>query len=106
MRITCFSASEKIVSTVRICLLTTALGLAGPAAIAAEAIDSIQVNQQDLQQVIDAAPSHAVVQCDPKRVMTLSAPVTIRKPLTLVGLHARLPDKLGKTPLIVVEAKG
>jgi len=59
-----------------------------------------------LQQLIDAAPSNSVVQCDPNRVLTLAGPVTVRKPLTLSGLRARLPEKLGNTSLIVVEASG
>ncbi len=67
--------------------------------------DAIHAGERDLQQVIDQAPDHAVVQCDPNRTLTLSAPIVIRKPLTLVGLHARLPAKLGKTSLLLVEAK-
>lgn len=73
---------------------------------AQNATDTIHVNQRDLQQVIDTAPSNAVVQCDPNRQRIFSVPVTIRKPLTLVGLRAQLPEKLGNTPLVVVEAKG
>jgi hypothetical protein len=68
--------------------------------------DILYVGSRDLQQVVDAAPSNAVVRCDPNRVVTLSVAVTIRKPLTLVGLHARLPEKLGNTSLVIVEAKG
>ncbi len=68
--------------------------------------DILYVGSRDLQQVIDAAPSNAIVRCDPNRVMTLSVPVTIRKPLTLAGLRARLPEKLGNTSLLIVEAKG
>jgi len=67
--------------------------------------DIIHVGPRDLQQVIDAAPSNAVVRCDPNRQLVLFVPVTIRKPLTLVGLHARLPEKLGNTSLVMVEAK-
>jgi hypothetical protein len=77
-----------------------------PAAWAQNASEVVQVNQRDLQQVIDSAPSNSIVQCDPNQPITLSVPVTIRKPLTLVGLHARLPENLGLTPLLVVEAKG
>jgi len=83
-------------------MILQALFVAG----AENATDTIHVNQRDLQQVIDTAPPNSLVQCDPNRTMTLSVPVTIRKPLTLVGLHARLPEKLGSTPLVVVEAKG
>src|SRR6185503_3364373 len=69
-------------------------------------VNSIDATGRDLQQVIDAAPSNAVVHCDANQTLTLSTPITIRKPLTLVGLHARLPEKLGETSLIIVEAKG
>lgn len=59
-----------------------------------------------LQEQIDAAPSNSVVQCDPNRLLTFSAPVTIRKPITLIGLRARLPEKLGNTSLLVVKSSG
>jgi hypothetical protein len=75
-------------------------------ATAIHCAETIQVNEHDLQKIIDAAPSNAVVQCDPNRTVTLSAPVMIRKPLTLVGLHAQLPEKLGNTSLVIVESKG
>lgn len=70
------------------------------------AAEAIQVNQRDLQEAVDAAPLHAVVQCDPNQQLTLSTPVIIRNPMTLVGLRARLPEKLGNTSLLIVEAKG
>jgi hypothetical protein len=72
----------------------------------ARSTDTAGVARRDLQEVIDAAPSNSVVRCDPNEQVTLSVPLTIRKPLTLVGLHARLPEKLSNTPLVVVEAKG
>jgi hypothetical protein len=91
----------------RVCWwLMTATTLQGATAAAAGNAAGIISNQRDLQQTIDAAPSNSVVRCDPNRPLILSAPVTIRKPLTLVGLHARLPEKLGSTPLVVVEANG
>ncbi len=73
---------------------------------AAETSDIVHLGERDLQLVIDAAPSNSTVRCNPNRVLVLSVPVTIRKPLTLVGLRARLPDKLGNTSLILVESKG
>ncbi len=66
----------------------------------------ITVDQEDLQSVVDEAPSHSFIWCNRNRELTLSTPVTIRKPLTLVGLSAKLPDNLGKTPLVVVAAAG
>jgi hypothetical protein len=66
----------------------------------------IDASGRNLQEVIDGAPSNAIVHCDANQMLTFSAPITIRRPLTLAGLRARLPDKLGETALIVVEAKG
>jgi hypothetical protein len=60
----------------------------------------------DLQQVIDSVPPHSTILCDPNRRITLAVPVRIHKPLTLYGLNARLPDRLGSTSLVVVTAKG
>ncbi len=85
---------------------TTSVALMGMPALAETGADLVQVNGRDLQQVVDAAPSNAMVRCDPNQLLTLSVPLTIRKPLTLVGLNARLPEKLGNTPLVIVEAKG
>jgi hypothetical protein len=68
--------------------------------------ETIPTNGAELQQVIDAAPTNATLVCDPNHPFILSTPLTIRKPLTLRGLHARLPEKLGKTPLVIVVSKG
>jgi hypothetical protein len=69
-------------------------------------VKSDERDQDELQRMIDQAAPHAQIQCDPNRQRIFSAPVIIRKPLTLTGLHARLPDKLGNTSLVIVEAKG
>lgn len=74
--------------------------------MASDAAAIIHVGLRDLQQVIDAAPSNAIIQCDPNRILTSAVPITIRKPLALVGLRARLPEKLGNSSLVVIEAKG
>ncbi len=66
----------------------------------------IYVDGRDLQTVIDNAPPNSIVICDRNRQITLSVPVTVHKPLTLRGINARLPDKLGKTPLLIVTAEG
>jgi len=60
----------------------------------------------DLQQVIDDAPARATIRCDPGCQLELTAPVTLNKALTLKGLNARLPERLARTSLIVVEAEG
>src|ERR1051325_3323248 len=87
--------------------LMSVAALGGRAAtVGSNQTEILHVTSGDLQQVIDAAPSNSVVRCDPNRPLTLSVPLAIRKPLTLVGLHARLPEKLGSTPLVIVQARG
>src|SRR4051812_16888993 len=56
------------------------------------AYSEVYVGADDLQKTIDAAPAHSIVVCDPNRVLTLSTPIKIAKPLTVRGLHARLPE--------------
>ena len=58
-----------------------------------------------LQEVIDAAPPHSIVVCDPNHQMTIFTPVVIRKPLTLRGINARLPAQLGKRPILEVKSE-
>ena len=60
----------------------------------------------DLQQVIDAAAEKGTVVCDRGKQFELSVPLVIRKAMTLRGLNARLPEKLGSTSLLVVDAAG
>ncbi len=66
----------------------------------------IEVGNRSLQEVIQAAPPHAVVLCNRNSVLTLSTPILIDKPLTLRGMHARLPERLGNTSLVIVRAAG
>lgn len=60
----------------------------------------------DLQKVIDAAPAGATLIFDRKKQFVFSTPITIKKALTVKGFNARLPERLGKTELLVVEAEG
>ncbi|MBN2450393.1 MAG: hypothetical protein JXR77_08385 [Lentisphaeria bacterium] len=60
----------------------------------------------DLQRVLDEVPEHALVRCDPAQLLTLSTALVIRQPMVLQGLHARLPEKLGRTSLIEVKSEG
>jgi hypothetical protein len=59
-----------------------------------------------LQQAIDQASENATIVCDRQRLLVISKPITITKPITLTGLKARLPDGLGRTPMVVVAAEG
>ena len=62
--------------------------------------------QGGLQQVIDSALPDTTVICDTNKQLEITTPLTIKKALTLQGLNARLPKNLGRTSLIIVEAKG
>lgn len=66
----------------------------------------IEVGDGDLQAVLSSAPPHATILCNPATTRTLRQPIRIDKPLTLRGLRARLPDKLGSTPLVVILSPG
>ena len=54
-----------------------------------------------LQQAID----DATIVCDSRQMLANSKTIFIRKAITLKGLTARLLEKLGRTPMIVVEAE-
>jgi hypothetical protein len=96
-----------IASVGRLLLALFLLRSALPAAEHAGGLSLVhEVGARDLQQVIESAPPHAVVVCDLNRVVTLAAPLEIRKPITLRGLNAQLPRGLGKTSLLIVRAKG
>jgi hypothetical protein len=84
----------------------TSYGLAGFGVAAEERSSAIiEVGARELQQVIAEAPPHSTLVCDRNRLVTVSAPIEIRKPLTLIGLKAQLPPKLGKSPLLVVKSR-
>lgn len=60
---------------------------------------------QSLQTTLNEAPAGSTVVCDRSSQLEISQSILIDKPLTLVGLNARLPDGLGKTPLIIVKSE-
>jgi len=66
----------------------------------------IEVGNRDLPEVIAAAPPHSIIQCNRNNLLTLSTPILIDKPLTLRGLYAKLPERLGNTSLVIVRAAG
>jgi len=70
------------------------------------AASSIEVRGDDLQAAVDAAPPHAVLVADAQHTMRIDKTVVIGKPLTIVGLRARLAPKLGRTPILHVRAEG
>lgn len=60
----------------------------------------------NLQQALDDAPPNSVVVFNPNEQLILSNSLNVNKALTLRGLNARLPEKLGKSPLVTVQANG
>lgn len=73
---------------------------------AGNAPQTIHVGEQDLQQVIDAAPPHSTIVANRNREIEITRTITIDKPLTLVGLNARLQTGLTSTPILSVLAEG
>lgn len=69
---------------------------------AGKAPDIIQVGEQDLQEVIDAASSHSIIMADRNREIEIIKTIIIEKPLTLIGLNARLKKGLEKTAILSV----
>ena len=60
----------------------------------------------DLQEVIDAAPTGVTITFDAARCLEITKSITVRRSLALSGLNARLPQKLGRTPILIVAAEG
>ncbi|HXI69738.1 MAG TPA: hypothetical protein VNN22_05200 [Verrucomicrobiae bacterium] len=60
----------------------------------------------NLQKTLDDAPPNSVIMFNPNQQLVLSTPLKVNQPLTLRGLNARLPEKLGKSPLVTVTANG
>jgi len=66
----------------------------------------IAVGNREAREAIDQAPSHSVVLFDRNKAVELDEPLVIDKPLTLLGLHARLPAGRDPFPLVVVNVEG
>jgi hypothetical protein len=84
-------------------IVSITCGLTG--AVAEQPSAVIEVGARDLQQIIADAPPHSTLMCDRNRVITVGTPIEIRKPLTLIGLKAQLPPKLGNSSLLVVKSR-
>jgi hypothetical protein len=80
-------------------LITTLAG-------AAYAGETIYVGDDNLQQVIDNAAPHATIVANRNDEIEISRTIVIDKPLTLVGLNARLKSGLASTPILSVVAEG
>jgi hypothetical protein len=84
--------------------------LAGTACLPASGAESPTVKftggEVSLQVLLDKVPERTIVVCEQAEPLVVTKTITVAKPMTLRGLKARLPEKLGNTPLLVVEAKG
>lgn len=68
--------------------------------------ETIKATGRELRHLVANVPPHSVIQCDPRETILCTEPLRLLQPVTLIGLHARLPEKLGRTSLVVVEAPG
>ena len=68
--------------------------------------ETVSVGDQELQHVIDEAAPYSTIVFDRNREIEVLDTITIDKPVTLVGLNARLKSGLEKTPILVVLAEG
>ncbi|MHB1037720.1 MAG: right-handed parallel beta-helix repeat-containing protein [Pirellulales bacterium] len=89
-----------------LCLLLLLASASAPSAHAAEPSELKFTGGADLQALLDNAPAGAVVVCEQTEPLVVAKTLRIARPMTLRGLKARLPEKLGKTVLLVVEAPG
>lgn len=67
--------------------------------------DHIYTEGNNLQQLIDSVPDYSIIICNPNKELLVPTPIEINKPLTLKGLHARLPEKLGKQSIIEIKSE-
>lgn len=91
-----------------LCVLAlTLLSTMPPNALAlGDAPRIIMVGEQDLQSVIDAAAPHSTIIANRNQEIEITRTITIDKPVTLVGLNARLQQGLERTPILSVIAEG
>lgn len=91
-------------------LLCSAVVVAGESADAVPPAVPPQIfyaaDSTNLQRTLDLAPPNSVIEFNPNQQLVLSTPLKVSKPLTLRGLNAKLPEKLGKSPLLTVSARG
>jgi hypothetical protein len=59
-----------------------------------------------LQELLDRVPAGARIVCVQKQPLVVTQSLRITKPVTLRGLKASLPPKLGKMPMLIVDAEG
>lgn len=85
-------------------ILTTILVLL-PLSFAGYAAPTIHVGELDIQAVIKAAEPHATIVANRNHEIEISKTIIVDKPITLVGLNARLKNGLELTPILRVLAE-
>lgn len=86
----------KILSTLLVLSTLSSAGYAAP---------TIHVGEQGIHAVIKAAEPHSTIVAYHSREIEITKTITIDKPVTLVGLKARLKAGLEKTPILRVLAE-
>ena len=80
--------------------------IAAAALCPAERPRVIEIDAGELQRAVDEAPPHSTLVANRNDQVEISRTVRVDKPLTIVGLNARLKPGLGKTPMMEVVAEG
>jgi len=65
----------------------------------------IYVDATELQQAVDTAPPHSILMADRNLSVEISKTILIDRPLTLIGLNARLKPGLGGTSILEIVAE-
>ncbi|MBP7936450.1 MAG: hypothetical protein KA354_17565 [Phycisphaerae bacterium] len=85
--------------------LSLFLGVAATAGCSAAPAE-MKFTGGDLQAILDRAPKDAIVVCEQTEPIPVARTLRIERPMTLKGLKAVLPERLGDTILLSVEAGG
>jgi len=94
--------SLRLLAIAAVCLLpASGLAAEGPPTIKFTA-----GGEADFQALLDKAPEGAVVVCQQAQPLVVTKSLLIGKRMTLRGLKANLPEKLGNTPILIVDAAG
>ena len=86
-------------------LLVVSIGLL-VVGIGAGTARSSYTDASELQRLVDEAPPHSIVTADRGSQIEIEATIRITKPLTIVGLNARLKPGVGRTPILEVLSEG
>ncbi len=69
---------------------------------AAWASSIVEVRNGNVQEAIDATPPYGTVVADRTKQLAIDTTIKITKPLTLIGLNAKLKPDVGRTPILEV----